>query len=149
MAVGNLIGRTGAISVNSLVMDFASVQARMSQSVEDATPYNPYNGSSGGTGTTFLARHVGSGTPTGEYRVAAFGLSGVAGTAPGLDGSTMNGSTGATTIQWGTGCTDTMNTILTEMTLTGARTKATVAAALTLMTAGGTATETWNVATNP
>ena len=150
MAAGNIIGRSGAIQYGSTNMDFASVQATMNQDIAEATPYQPFNGSSGvGTGATFLARHVGSGTPIGIYEIGAFLLAGAAGTAPGLDGSGMNGSTGATTIQWATGCTDTLNTIPEMVRVTGARTRATVGVSIRARSAGGSATETWNVATTP
>ena len=64
MSATPLIPKNGAVSIGSLVADFASFDIEASQSVEAVTPYAP--------GT--CAKNVGSGTPDFTIHVGAFAL---------------------------------------------------------------------------
>ena len=130
MSASSLVPRNGAVSIGSMVADFASFDIEAMQSVENVTPY----------GSNACAKNVGNGTPDFTMHVGAFALAHAANTAPGMPALAATGQTCTFTLD--TGVTESGPCVVQNLKISHARMKAAVPITFTLKCAGEI-TETW------
>lgn len=137
MAVAPLVPKNGAITFNSYVMDFASFSIEASQAVDNVTGY----------GTNVCTVNNGSGTPDFSFNIAAFMEAHAANTAPSLGGSgtVFTAAGAALVLTLDTGCTESCNMVVGRFSISHARLRGFVPAAISGKNAAEV-TEVWAVA---
>lgn len=138
MASASLVPKNGSIVLGTYTADFNAFTVRAAQAVEGATPF----------GSNFLAKNVGSGTPSVAWSIAACGLAHGTGNKPGLDGAGANifAPTGlaSSVFTMDTGITFTFTATVAEWSIGTARMRAIQPVAISGANYGDI-TEAWSV----